>query len=1356
MYRLFLFYFLICFSLCGYTQANKYQFTHLSTNNGLSQSSVIVFHQDDLGQMWIGTRDGLNKYDGTNITTYRNDLDDPSSISNNDILSIEQDRDGFIWIGTYNGLNRFDPKTNTFIRYYHHQKKKSLGNNTIWTIKELSNGGLWIGTSTGLSVYDKETDSFTSFLTHGEIEIPIENRLYSILETSSGTVYLGTSNGLVKVKNIENGKYQFKIIPETKRFYIQDLIEGKNSEILIATRDEAVMEFNPKTNIVASFTLNQKLDSYNQNTRQLLFDDIGQLWVGTYDGLLIITKNKDVISLSNTIGDSKSLRKNSIKALYKDRKGSIWVGTYYGGVNIWDESNANFINITQAAGQKGLSYEVVSSIVQSNSKIYFGTEGGGINILDTKTNNYQYINKNNTPQLSNNNIKALLITDDTYLWVGSFNTGVHIYNVKTNQFETSVLSIKIRDFLKDVGVYSIKKDRSGNLWLGTFGKGLIRYQLASKTYQVFNFSEESSNSLSSNLVRSVMVDSKDNIWVGTERGLNKVRQDGKIISFFYDVEVNSGDDILTIFEDSDGTIWAGTKNRGLFKLVVDDFKSVKLSTNSIKVSSVHSILEDNAKNLWLSSNQGLIKTDMDLSKIFYFNQKEGLISNEFNNNSSLKIDKSNFYFGGPAGVTYFNPDNLTTNAYSPQVIITDLKLKNESVKLGEDSVLKNTISFTKTLNLSHDQGNFGISYAIPNFINSSNNKYKYRLKGLENDWIETTATTASYTIQNAGEYIFEVKGANSDGVWNNNATTLVISVAPAPWKSWWAFLIYALLIFGALHFSMSLLKSRTRLQTQLDLEHLEVKRTKEVHEAKLEFFTNISHEFRTPLTLILGPLHQILEDYKGSSSIYKKLRVIESSGNNLLHLINRLMDFRKLENKVFTLEAAEGNIVKFLKEIFLSFADYAKDGDYDYSFHTTNDEILAYYDRYKLERVFYNLISNAFRYTPKNGKIVLRIKQEKEHIIIQVEDSGVGIANEYQEKIFERFFEVSANKKPDNDYNKGTGIGLSIAKNIVNLHKGQIGVRDNDHNHGSIFMVYLPLGRSHLADDEIIKDFKFSDDVSQYVNQLEKTKIVLEDDLTSEYSSNEKFKILLVEDNKPLRKFMRNILKEQYNILEAENGSVALKLAHKESPDLIISDVIMPVMVGTELCAAIKENIKTSHIPIILLTSRTALVYRLEGLESGADDYISKPFDVKEFKLRIKNLLELTTRLKRKFISEDPLQPNEVIISSLDEKLFKKAVEIVENNIGNEQFDIPQFYTELGLSRTMLFTKIKAWTNFTPNEFIQHFRMKRAAQLLEQGKINISEICYKVGFRNPKYFSKCFQKKFGETPTQYANKFSEY
>ncbi|WP_417444125.1 two-component regulator propeller domain-containing protein [Joostella sp.] len=1342
----YLFVFFISWTIVG--QRDTYKFNKISTSDGLSHNSVIAITQDQLGQIWIGTRDGLNKYNGTDFTIYRHDKNDSTSLSNNDVLCLEEDKEGFIWVGTNIGLNKYNPRTNTFKTYFSGNSKTSISHNAIRTISEFSNDEIWIGTASGISIYDKETKTFKSILKGINV--------FSIEQIDSNVVAVGTNNGLLLIQKASDDSYKTKAIQKTSNFFVQDLIKHDSRTLLLATRENHVLEYDIINDDVKPYFKEEVLKGKNKNIRKLLFDSKGKLWLGSYNGLQIADESNGLVSLGNDINDDESLSDNFIKSLFKDRNGSIWIGTYLGGINIWDKSNINFVKITQRPGNSSLSFKSVSSIVEYQNHIFFGTEGGGISILDTITNSYKYIRNKKFPALPTDNIKALFCSDDNNLWIGTFNRGLAIFDLKKEKFITEILPKEVALFIKDVGISSISQ-KDDLIYIGTLGKGLLKFNVKDRSYDIISVDTDKGK-LVHNIVKAVNIDSKDNLWVGTYNGLSILDSEGNSKQYFYDEDLKIGYGITCIFEDAKGIIWVGTEVDGLFKLVGNDFKSIDLQLdNGENVIGIRSIVQSHSDKLWISTtNQGIIDFDVTNEYVIKsYGREHGLISNQFNNNASLIGLNSTIYFGGAAGVISFNPKKLLKNDYSPQVILTDFKIKNESVSVNHDkSLLTKTIAFTNDIELSYKQGNFNISFSIPNYINSDSNHYIYRLKGLENDWIETSNSSVSYTIQQPGSYVFEVKGINNDGVINNESTKLKISVRPAPWRTWWAFLLYGIIIFSILYYLLNILKSKQKLSNQLILEKIESEQTKNNNKSKLEFFTNISHEFRTPLTLILGPLSQILENYRGTSEMYKRLKVIESNSNHLLQLINRLMDFRKLENDLVKLETAEGNIVKFLKEIFLSFSEYAKDGNYQYEFYSPSESILVYYDRYKLERVIYNLISNAFRYTPKNGKIILRVLKEDNHIIIQVEDSGVGIAEKYRDKIFERFFELSVNKKPDNDYNKGTGIGLSIVKNIIDLHKGAINVEDNINGQGTIFKVKLLLGRTHLRDTDIIENFKFSDDIEQYITQLNTSEEVIEEDIFENLNTEEKPIVLLVEDNKPLRKFMRSLLKNEYQVLEAENGDVAFKVALREQVNLIISDVIMPIMTGTELCSKIKEDIRTSHIPLILLTSRSSLIYKIEGLESGADDYISKPFNIKEFKLRIKNILNSISRLKQKMDANEVLQADDLVLTSIDESLYKKALQIVEKNITNEQFDIPLFCEELGVSRTVLFKKIKAWTNYTPKDFIQHIRLKKAADLLEQDQFTISQISYSVGFKNPKYFSKCFRKKFGMTPTDYIKTFN--
>ena len=1351
----------IFLSVSAFSQSNLYRLKNITTANGLSQSSVIAIYQDLPGQMWFATRDGLNKYDGSSIKVFRNDPKDTLSICNNDILSIEGDKSGNIWVGTYNGLNCYNPSTNIFKHYFHGNGKNTLSNNTIWDIKEINNE-IWIATAGGISIFNKTTQQFTTVSHNSKNNYSLPNNfVVNIFQTKKGTIWVGTTKGLCQLISRKGNSFAFKQYynVNNESVYVQDIKEDNSGSLWVATKANGLLKLDPNTKKLLPFSVTQ--NQIGADVRSLDFDKKGVAWVGSYNGISTIQTNGFISKVYNNPEKKTSFEK--IKSVFTDKKGSVWIGSYYNGISFWDESNNNFNNFNQNSGLTALSYDVVSSLASdANKNIYIGTEGGGITVFDSKTATTTKINSLTSIGVSVDNIKSLCLSNTGILWIGTFTEGLAAYDINSKRFVNQIIAPNLKNILKESGVYVIKKGRNnGIFWLGTFGKGLIRYDSTNKTYQIIGNDNYSDNFLTNNRVRTLLIDINDNLWIGTQSGLNVINLNDfdnntyHIKHYFFDNKLLSGDDILSIFQDKKGKIWIGTKAKGLYEFDGTNFNKINIKKEDSDVTAIHSISQDDNNNLWISSNYGIIKYNLLNKSSFIYDQKDGLISNEFNDNAFLQIGYNKFYYGGPTGITYFDTKKLPINKYTPQVILTDFKIANKSINVANDNdVLEKSIAFTNSLTLTYDKANFTITFAIPNFINPTNNKYKYRLVGLDNQWITTSNTEATFTIQNSGTYVFEVKGANNDGVWNTKPTTLEIVVEPVPWKSWWALSLFTILLCVSLYGLIWIIKSKEKLRQDLLIEYRESERSKEDNSAKLQFFTNISHEFRTPLTLILGPLQQILLNYNGPNAMYKKLLVIESSANHLLKLINRLMDFRKFENNQFILETAEGNIVKYIKEIFLSFTEFAKDGDYKYTFESSNEEILVYFDRFKLERVFYNLISNAFRYTPKGGEIAIKIRKEEEQIIIEVEDTGIGIAKEHVDKIFDLFFEIPAHNNEQINYNKGTGIGLSIVKNIINLHKGTISV-ENKTTKGVVFKVKMLLGRNHLLDKEILKDFKISDDLEQYTSQLNPAEILQEEDINDLENIEDKLTVLIVEDHKILRSFIKNLLKEDYNVITAENGAIGLKKALKFLPDLIVSDVIMPEMVGTELCSKIKENIKTSHIPVILLTSRSSLIYKIEGLESGADDYISKPFNLVEFKLRIKNLLISKQRLKTKFSSEDNFAPSEITVSSLDEQLLKKAFKIVEENISNEQFDIPLFCSELGVSRTMLFTKIKAWTNFTPNEFIHEIRMKRAAQLLEQNKINISQISYKVGFNNPKYFSKCFQKKFGETPSQYLNKFSD-
>ena len=1336
---------LVLYSTCVLTQIRDFNFRNINISDGLSNNTVSSVVQDKLGQIWFATSNGLNKYNGKDFTIFRNVPRDKYSISSSEISNVLVDKEGYIWAGTYNGLNRYDPKTNKFKRYYKRSKSKhSLTNSLIICSKEMRGGNIWFGTSNGVSIYEKKKKRFIKFL-QGNEKIGLRS-INDIYLDKNENIWLATNSSIIKVERNRTKKFKvkhYKIDVIKNKSYVSSIKEIAPNILGIGTRFGGYLNFDVKAE---KFYRPKEINiPENLDVRDLEIDEDNNLWIASTSGLYIISKSNKITVIKESNFNNYGNVQNFIKSIYKDKNGFFWLSTQNGGVMTWHKSYQNFLRLKNNNSYNHITNSIVAD---DNNNIYFATEGGVVNRVDKSGNVSEIFKIDNVKDNINYTVKSLFFCEPSLLFIGTINKGIIVFDVKKEKVVKNYFPKYLNNYLKNTTIYEIKKDFKGNLYIGCFSKGLVKFNLNTKLFNTYNRPK-----IATNIVKSIAIDRNNNLVIGGMGGVSIINVDNKgrfKVKNYFKKNPLITYNISCVFIDSNNVIWAGSTTRGLFMFDGKGFKKANISHKD-RFSKVNSILEGNKGVLWISTDKGIVKYNSIINKSFTYSQNV-IESNSFRENSGLKLG-DNFYFGDLYGIKVFNPKKIIRIKEVPKVVLSKLKIKNEVVNINDNTgILSKNLNYTDALELDYINSNFSISYALPNYINSKENRYAYRLKGLDDSWTFTKQTEAFFTLQDAGKYTFQVKAANHDNVWGRKITNLKIVIQPAPWKTWWAYLIYSVFLFSALYGLSWIIQSKKRLKDKLELEYIANKRNEELNKTKLQFFTNISHEFRTPLTLILGPLQNILNNYSGSNEVYKKLKIVESSTNHLLRLINRLMDFRKLESNQFQLEAAEGNIVNFLKEIYLSFSEHAKDGNYNYKFFSSSDEILAYYDRYKLERVFYNLISNAFRYTKRSGDIFVNISQKEGQVFIEIEDSGVGISEEYKDKIFDRFFEVAVHKKTEGNFVKGTGIGLSIAKNIVKLHHGNIFV-ENMVPQGAKFSVVLQLGKAHLSDKEILKNFKKSDDVSQYVSQINLPKADVEKNVDELTLESKKYTVLIVEDNIVLRSFIKEILKPNYNILQAENGKIALEKAIKHLPDLIVSDVVMPEMVGTELCSKIKTNIATSHIPVILLTSRTSLIYKFEGLESGADDYITKPFNLKEFTLKIKNILDSKQNLKNKFTSNSSFESLDISLTSLDQKLLEKAFKIVKDNISNQDFNIAQFSEDLGVSRSMLFTKIKAWANSTPNEFIQEIRLNRAAKLLELDKFTVSEVSYKVGFKRPKYFSQCFKNKYNLTPSEFSKKF---
>lgn len=1342
--------FLTCCALSAQEQAI---FRHLNKKDGLSQGSVFSIAQDGSGYMWFGTRDGLNKYDGYRFKVYRNNPAKSSSLVDNDVRILYQDAGAkTLWIGTLNGLSRYDKAQDAFVNYV---TDNGLSANSIRSIFKDSKQRLWVGTANGLNLYHADNDSFTKVDLQN---VPAQStEISAIFEDSAGKIWIGTDMGLSELRASGAGNFELRkvLFPGNRALPLSDyqikaIVEDKEANLWIGTQSGGVHYWNRQQNTITTYQHDNDDDNSlsHNNIRSMTLAPDGTLWVGTFVGLnkFLPEKNGFQRFLNEELNPA-SLSNSSIRAVFFDERGGLWVGTYHGGVNYFDPGLSRFKNFEHLPNRNSLSNNVVSSFVEDeHGNFWIGTEGGGLNYFDRKTGTFiaYQLTPESTNSIGGNNVKTIL-KDGQQLWVGTFTQGLDLFDIATKQFRHFKHKSGTANSLSDNNVYSLYKE-GNRLWIVTYGGGINLLDLTSGNFHHYKNDPKHKSSLSSNLGRVIIKDSRQRLWIGTEKGLNLVRRDSmrdlNLVFQHFLPEVQ----VYAIFEDKSGILWIGTFSDGLFAFNPNDFSYRQYTeADGLPGHTIFGVLQDNAGQLWLSTNNGITKFDSRKNIFTNYNYSNGLKNLEFNFNAHYKARSGELLFGGTNGFTIFQPTEIVPNKYVPPVVFTDLKAFNETVEVDTKSnLLPQVLNQTKSLTFRYNEAIFSIGFAALDYFNPSNNQYAFMLEGLENTWNHAIGQTeATYTIQRPGTYTFRLKGANSDGVWNPEERRLQITVLPPPWRSGWAYLIYTVLLAGALYGIWHFVRLRHRLQ----LEQLAKQQQEELNEMKLRFFTNITHEFRTPLTLILGPLEEMLQKYN-SNGVHKQLLSIQRNAQRLLNLVNQVLTFRKLETDHEQMQATEGNIVAFLRDIFISFEESARLRGMAYRFRCPDDEIMVWFDHDKLEKVFFNLLSNAFKFTPDGGSVSLEILQQKTQVEISVCDNGNGIKPELHEQIFKRFYEKI---NVSHSTIKGTGIGLALSRQMIELHHGDIRV-ESEVGQGAKFIVALPLGRKHLKDEEVAeKEIVAPNPVLEKALKTAKVPDFQWLDEPETELPTDAPVLLIVEDNEEVREYIQRIFQHSYRMILAVNGKEGLAFAKQHKPDLIISDVMMPEMDGTTMCGKLKTNIKTSHIPIILLTARTAQVFRLEGLETGADDYVTKPFNPEELRLRVRNLIQARQTLREKFVRVMNFEPKEITVTSADEDFLKRSMEIVEKHIENPSFTVEQFAYELAVSRPLLFTKLKALTDQTPNNFMKTIRLKRAAQLLEQRKLNVSEVAYKVGFRDTRYFSKCFQKQFQKTPTEYMS-----
>ena len=1320
---LILYFLLIGFLSHGQTQPI---FKKIDQSQGLSSSKITGIVKEQNGFIWVSTQNGLNRYDGFSVKVYNKQN---SNIESNDISSIYLDSNNRIWLTSNGGgLSLYDKVNDQFISFKNSVNNQySIISNTINTIIEDSNNLFWIGTEKGLCLFDYDSNKFYNYNYDPNYNLNVT----SIYEDKKGNFWIGTfAKGLLlfnpKTKKLQKINEQSKQITST----INVITELNYDTILLGTSGSGLLVVDLQNHKISTFLKdNASFTNKIKIVRSIEKDSKENLWIGTdgYGVFELQYPNSRAPIIKNYRYNSQlvsSLAGNAIYVIYEDDNANIWLGTAWNGISVLDNKNHTEILHSDIVG---INPSPVLSIFQDKKNIYLGLDGKGLNIYDKKKKQIIFFNQD---KIKAKYIQKIIKTGSNTIWLGTFGNGLLKFNTMSKKVAKYSNVFDNEKSLSFDDVRDLIEDENNNLWIATWGGGLNYFDTKKQIFSRFY--------LPNNNLVSILKD-KNKIWIASfGGGLHLFDIDKKkAISFNFkekDTSTISSNNLFSILKDTKGYLWIGTSGSGVNRMnlktnEVERFQNIE----NIKYKTITSIIEDDENNIWFGSKKGIIKYEYAKNTFTTFSN----LSGDFHINSTFKDAEGFLYFGGIRGVIKFDPKTVRNTNLQPTVKIRNFKIFNKEVTIGDTEILKKNIALTKEITLKHFHNVITFEFSAIKFPTSTNCEYAIKMENFDDDWrnIEKNRT-ATFTNLSPGNYTFKVKSREIGANWADNYTSLKLTIQKPYWLTWWAYSVYFIVLSVLFYLIRKNIIGWEKLKSSLELEKLTHEKDTELYNSKQQFFTNISHEIRTPVTLILSSINRLFDNDKiKDNKQIKAAHTIRRNSSLLLRLINELLDVRKLETNDIVLNVSKGEFVSFAKEIYLSFSDIASDRKITYKFNTDENTSYVWFDNNQLEKVIFNLLSNAFKFTPDTGIIELKIETTEHEVILYVNDTGIGLSIADKEKIFNRFYQV---KYAHTKNNKGFGLGLSIVKDIVKLHQGKI-VVSSQFKKGSSFEVRLLKGTAHFKDHLELNSENTKEESS--VTQLQQ-KISIR-------KSNQET-ILIVEDNVEIQESLKEILEnENYAILQAFNGIDGLKLASTALPDLIISDVMMPKMDGIELSKKIKLNSITSHIPIIILTAKTATKDKMERYETGADEYITKPYDEDFLKNRIRNLLKNRKLLKQKFINTNLLNPKELAVNSKDQMFLESLYRFLEENLDSNNLKAEAISKDLNMSHSSMYKKIKSLTGLTYMEFIRDYRLSIAKQLIEEMGYSVSDACYKVGYSDRKYFSKLFKNKFKQNPSFY-------
>nr|WP_294795815.1 hybrid sensor histidine kinase/response regulator transcription factor [uncultured Mucilaginibacter sp.] len=1363
MARCIILFFLVLSSLSVFPQSQSYNFSKLNTFTGLSHNEVNTILKDADGFLWFGTIDGLNRYDGYSYKIFRKSYNDKTSLRDNPVYFLYELPGSKMWVKGVSEACIYDSNTEKFDSDDEgYLRSLGLPSAAVTSIVKGNTGRFWfVFDYLKLYLYsakDKKAKQFKVSRPAGFKNLQIT----TIKEGTDDKLWVVYQNGLLQQYSIKEDKVVFQTDA------VQKLNKGSDSYNLFIDNDGDVwvwgvnrgaFVYNRRDNSVKQLNENSSPSRLNTNfVSQIVQDNNGLIWVATDPGGVNLINKKNNFSVRYLLNDPKdvrSLSQNSITAMYKDDLGIIWLGTYKQGVSYFNSNIVSFpLYRHQESNTNSLPFDDVNRFVEDKSgNIWIGTNGGGLIFFDRKNNTFKQYrhNANDKNSLSNNVIVSLCIDSKGLLWIGTYLGGLNSFDGK------NFVHYRHNDndpfSLASDNVWEIFEDSEQRLWIGTLGGGIDILDGNTHRFKHYPYNDKPSDLIPSNYVFSILESKKGEIWIGTSEGMSVFKKNEVARPAFYQETSNnnslSNNNVICAIEDSRGRIWVGTRDGlNLFNRETKQFQRFT-TAEGLPDNMILNILEDKHQTLWISTPNGLYnvvpkptKTGLDLS-ITNYDESNNLQDREFNDNAALVTRNGKLIFGGPSGFNIIDPDKIPKATHRPKPVFTGLQILNNNVEPGEKInnrvLLPQPLSQLQNIELKYKENVFSIEFVSLDYGRNAGHKYAYMMEGFNSDWLYVNGNQrrATYTNLNPGNYTFKVKVLNLDGVWSDERT-LQINIAPPFWRTTIAYFIYLLIAAGLFLLVRRITLDRIHMRYEMQLQRGEAERAHAMDQLKTKFFTNVSHEFRTPLSLIISPLDRLIKQ-TADEEHKKQLSVMQRNAKRLLNMVNQLLDFRKIEVQEIKLHPSIGDIIEFSKEISNSFMDIAEKKNISFSILSNVDRLEIYFDKDKVEKILFNLLSNAFKYTHNDGTVSINIiynapvnDDDDGTIAFEVKDNGIGIPADKHNKIFERFFQTDV---PTSMANQGTGIGLAITKEFVRLHNGIVTVKSQP-DEGTCFTVLLPAKKVFDPSAKIASVSVLEDETEEMYGD-------------EDHKKGKKKTILIVEDNEDLRFYLKDNLKGQYHIEEATNGKEGWEKARQFNPDLIVSDVMMPLMDGVELARKIKTETITAHIPIILLTAMGSEEKQLEGLKVGVNDYITKPFTFEILASRIRNLIAQQKLLQKRFHKQIEVNPEDITITPVDEKFLKHALEVVEKNMDNSEFSVEDLSHDMFMNRVTLYRKILSITGKTPIEFIRSIRLKRAVQLLEKSGMSVAEVAYAVGFNSPKVFTKFFKEEFKMPPSQY-------